>query len=135
MSTYDKYKRNLHDQGIDFFGVKGFRKVKLLVGVILALMIIGTVFTCLPLRVARDVVEKTITAENVVYNYQWYYDQFNSIQAQKANLKAVEKDSQEYRGMLFVLNRNIAEYNSKSSQITRNLWKANDLPYVIKLEE
>lgn len=73
------------------------------------------------------------TQQAVVSNYEWFYDQYNSIQAQTANYRALPENAVERQGMLMVLNNNISEYNSKSKQITRALWKAKDLPYQLEL--
>ena len=135
MPQYDEWKRDAREEMVDVFGARRVRRLKIGVGILLAVIVIGLVFTCFPLNVAKDVGAKVVNADAIVYNYQWFYDQYQAIEAQKANLGIVDADSQEYRGMKMVLNRNIAEYNSRSSQITRNLWKANDLPYTIRLEE
>jgi len=120
---------------VDAIGDKRLRRIKIIIGLVVMVAIISIIFTCFPLKVAKDVVVNTVTAEKIVYNYQWFYDQYQSIQAQKANLHIVPVDSVEYRGMKQVLNRNIAEYNSRASQITRNVWKAGDLPYSLAMEE
>ena len=116
-------------------GVK-WRKVGGVVAILVAIYVItGLIFGMWPFSSAARVVTKVTSAESIIYNYQWYYDQYNVIQAQKANIAAMPKDAMELSGMKMVLNNAIAEYNSKSKQITRNLWKANDLPYQITLGE
>jgi hypothetical protein len=108
-----------------------------IVGVVLLLSAIGFVtgVISLPFRSARGVMEKTLAPDSIIENYQWFYDQYNAIQAQKANLAALDKTSRERAGLLQVLNSMIGEYNSRSKQITRNLWKAVDLPYQLSLED
>lgn len=104
---------------------------KVLVVLLLTILFVS----CYPAKVARDLVVDTVNSDDIIYNYQWFKDQYNSIQAQKMNLTAVEKGSQEYSGMKMILNRNIAEYNSRASQLTRNLWKDGELPRTIRMEE
>jgi len=107
------------------------------VGVMLLLFAIGFAvgIISLPFRSARGVLEKTLAPDAIIGNYQWYYDQYNAIQAQKANFASLSRDAQERPGLLMVLNSMIGEYNSRSKQITRNLWKAADLPYQIQMED
>jgi len=84
-----------------------------------------------PFSSAIGVAKKVTEPERIIQNYEWFYNQYYAIQAQERNLKAVSETSLEYSGMLMVLNNMIGEYNSRSRQITRNLWKADDLPYQI----
>lgn len=135
MARFDEWKADVHDGLVNDFGEKRVKRMKIVVWLLVIALSLGAVFTLFPFRVAKKVVVNTVTAENIVYNYQWFYDQYQSIQAQKANLHVVPVDSVEYRGMKQVLNRNIAEYNSRASQITRNVWKSGDLPYSLTMEE
>lgn len=107
------------------------------VGVVLLLSVIGFVtgIISLPFRSAAGVLERTMAPDAIIGNYQWFYDQYNAIQAQKANLGTLPKDARERPGLLMVLNSMIGEYNSRSNQINRNLWKASDLPYQITMED
>jgi len=93
----------------------------------------GLFFGLWPFSSVAGVVSKVTSAESIIGNYQWFYDQYNAIQAQEANLYSTPTDAPERRGMLMVLNNAKAEYNSRSRQVTRNLWKASDLPYQIEL--
>lgn len=86
-----------------------------------------------PFSVASGLAKKVVNPTSIVYNYEWYYDQYNSILAQEANIEVINPEAPERAGMIMILNRNISEYNSKSRQITRNLWKADDLPQTIQL--
>jgi hypothetical protein len=72
--------------------------------------------------------------DNRLYNYQWFYDQYNACVATANNVKIL--DGEERKGTLMVLNNMISEYNSKSSQtINAALWKAKDLPYQLSLSD
>jgi hypothetical protein len=77
---------------------------------------------------------KVQNVNNRLYNYQWFYDQYQACKATAANAKLLEGDEQ--KGTLMVLNSMIAEYNSKSSQvIDAALFKANDLPYRLDISD
>jgi hypothetical protein len=77
--------------------------------------------------VARKVTEPTA----IIQNYEWFYDQYHAIEAQRRNVAELPEGSADRIGTQMVLNNMIAEYNAKSREITRNLWKADDLPYQI----
>jgi len=98
-----------------------------------------------PLRAANQVVNKVVNADAIVSNYEWFHDQYNAIKATQKKVDiaknaldaakgtdAYQNRSTEYYGVQMVLQGMIGEYNSKSKQITRNLWKAKDLPYQIE---
>ena len=77
---------------------------------------------------------RTQDVDNRLYNYQWFYDQYNACVATANNVKIL--DGEERKGTLMVLNNMISEYNSKSSQsINAALWKAKDLPYQLSLSD
>jgi hypothetical protein len=67
----------------------------------------------------------------IIQNYEWFYDQYHAIEAQRRNVVAMPEGSADRVGTQMVLNNMIAEYNAKSREITRNLWKVDDLPYQI----
>jgi len=113
-----------------------WKKVIILFAVLLTVSIIGGFVSGLwPFSSIGGVVKKVTGPEQIIYNYQWFYDQYNAIKAQKANIKILPEGAQERIGASMVLNNAIGEYNSRSKQITRNLWKADDLPYQISLED
>lgn len=115
---------------------RGWRKFLSLFIILIAIyMLFALVFSFWPLSSIRGVVKKVTSSEAIIQNYEWYYDQYNAIEAQRANIKALPDRTLERAGMVMVLNNAIAEYNSRSKQITRNMWKANDLPYQITMEE
>lgn len=72
-------------------------------------------------------------ARNRILSYDWYYDQYNQIQAQIANIESLPRDNENKLGMIMIVNSMIGEYNSKSRQYNHNMWKANDLPYELQL--
>lgn len=111
-----------------------WRRFGTFVAVVLAVYLVaGLILGLWPFSSAAGVVKKVTSAEAIIQNYEWFYDQYNAIQAQQANIKAMSAGAPELPGMNMVLNNSIAEYNSKSRQITRNMWKAKDLPYQIEI--
>lgn len=115
---------------------KKWRKVIVAIAILIAAYIIAAlVFSFWPFSVIGGITKKVTDPNSIIQNYEWYYDQYNAIQAQKANIAVMSKDAPELAGMMMVLNNAIAEYNSRSRQITRNLWKASDLPYQIEIGE
>ena len=77
---------------------------------------------------------KVQNVNNRLYNYQWFYDQYQACKATAANAKLLEGDEQ--KGTIMVLNSMIAEYNSKSSQVMdAALFKADDLPYRLDISD
>lgn len=120
--------------GIEEMFGKRWARVGGVVAVLVAIYLIaGLIFGMWPFSVARGVANKVVSAESIISNYQWYYDQYNAIQSQQANYDSMPSDAVEKNGLRMVLNNMIGEYNSRSCQITRNLWKAQDLPYSIDL--
>lgn len=72
--------------------------------------------------------------DNRLYNYQWFYDQYNACIATANNVKILEGD--ERKQTLMVLNSMISEYNSKASQtINAALFKDRDLPQRLELSD
>lgn len=115
-------------------GPKWAKRISILTGVIVLWLTVSSIFSIWPFSVAKGLAHKVVNANSIVYNYEWYYDQWNQIQATRANLFLLKEGTPDYTGTVMVLNQMIGEYNSKSSQITRNLWKAKDgVPYSIPL--
>jgi len=74
-------------------------------------------------------------ARNRIANYEWYYDQYHAIQAAAQKVKFAE-GMPEQNGIKMVLAGMVEEYNSRSRMaVTRELWKADDLPYQIEMVE
>lgn len=124
----------IHDELDEAVG-SGWRKtIAIIVGLIAGYIILALIFSFWPFSVASGVAKKVVNPSAIVQNYEWFYDQYNAIKAQEANVAIIPADAVELPGLKMVLNNAIAEYNSRSRQITRNLWKASDLPYQISLE-
>lgn len=69
-----------------------------------------------------------------VSTYEWFYQQYEQIQATKTKAKLAEGQPEEM-GIKMVLADMIAEYNAKASmRETKAQWKPTDLPYYIENE-
>jgi hypothetical protein len=84
-----------------------------------------------PFSSAVGVVKRVTEPAAIIQNYEWFYDQYHAIEAQRRNIAVMPEGSTDRIGTQMVLNNMIAEYNAKSREITRNLWKADDLPYQV----
>ena len=100
---------------------------------------------------AYEVVDKTLTAENAIYNYEWFIDQEASIRACITNEEIAKEEYDLYLEMLpedrttwtreekqeesslrnsyYALqklsNLQMEDYNAKSSMVNRNIFKDN----------
>ena len=94
---------------------KRWTKVIAFFAILIAIYTIGSlIFGLWPFSSIRGVIKKTTDPEQIIYNYQWFYDQYNAIQAQSANIKVLPEGSQERMGARMVLNNAIGEYNSRN---------------------
>jgi hypothetical protein len=113
-------------------GVFGNRWGKIIVGflgVVFIYIAFSAVFHMFPFSLAS----KVVNTNSIIQNYEWYYSQYNTIQAMEANIASLKADASERSGMMMVMNNAIAEYNSRTRMMTRNMWKPQDLPYQIDL--
>ncbi|MDR1901751.1 MAG: hypothetical protein LBQ88_05640 [Treponema sp.] len=102
------------------------------IGTLLAVyFIIAFITSIWPFSSAVGVMKKVTSPTAIIQNYEWFYDQYHAVQAQRRNIEALPEGSADRIGTQMVLNNMIAEYNAKSREITRSLWKADDLPYQI----
>ncbi|MDD5358217.1 MAG: hypothetical protein PHX80_03670 [Candidatus Nanoarchaeia archaeon] len=135
------------DEIKDAFGKKWAKVIITFIVVIAVYIAVALFWSIWPFSSAARVVQKVTSAEAIISNYEYFYDMKNQIDATANKVKIAEKamdsakgtekesDRQtEYYGIQMVLQGMVAEYNSKSKQITRNLWKAKDLPYQISME-
>ena len=96
---------------------------------------------------AVEAVDKLTDADKVIGDYQWYEDTYQEIRAMIQNYKVAKQSLDMYEGeardrrlieingMMAIINTRIGEYNSRSKQITRNLWKSDNLPQQLNWEE
>jgi hypothetical protein len=101
-------------------------------GIVVFVYIVSSFFTGIwPFSSVAGVVKRVTSSTAIIQNYEWFYDQFHAIEAQRRNVAAMPEGSADRVGTQMVLNNMIAEYNAKSQEITRSVWRAGDLPYQI----
>lgn len=98
--------------------------------------ILGPAIAKIDARVKGDIKQEYIIqdARTRVSTYEWFYDQYEQIQA--TELKAeIAEGTEEEPGIRMVLASMIAEYNAMArKEHTRAQWMPEDLPYQIQLE-
>lgn len=126
-----------------------------LVAIFFALSLLGTALGVLssPFTAAGGVIQKTLTPDNVLINYEWFKTQHQDviaigvkIDATTAAQKSFEQsagertswkfdDRQEWSRLNSIIlgltgqrTGMIAEYNAKSEMINRSIFKTGDLP-------
>lgn len=131
------------DELEDEIGPKWVKRLGFVVGVLFVYFCVAFVFSIFPFNVGAKLVNKVVNADAIVANYEWFFDQKNAIDAQITNItnleQQIDKGSESFRerkmielsGLRMVVNNMIGEYNSKSKQTTRKLWKSDTLPYQI----
>jgi hypothetical protein len=110
-----------------------------------------------PLIQGGRIVEKTIDADNVLYNYEWFKQQWRDVQAIEDKIKTQDmalvafredlgprsewgwEDKQEYDRLNSVrigLEQQredvVAKYNARSAMANRNIFKGGDCPETIQ---
>ena len=108
---------------------------------------------------AQDAVDKTINADNAIFNYEQFKDQYNDAKAQIANIEQDKKDMENLKntygepntwtkdirdqqqhfqenldGHNMMYQSIVKEYNSNSSKINRKLFKDKNLPSELPLD-
>ena len=105
---------------------------------------------------AYDANKKIINADNAIYNYEWFKQQYADIEATKRQLKMAQASQLSYReslgdranwtfedkgedarlntvvlGLQTNLESQIGDYNARASMATRNIFEDNVLPTFI----
>jgi hypothetical protein len=138
-----------------------------LMGTMVVLTVLGTAFNLITIpwlkfdskvNLNRDLVTETYKTENALYNYRWFKDQYEAIQAAKKKISIAEQsladfeqsagprdkwtfeDKTEDARLRSIVQGNkshyedlVAEYNSRSKQVDRAIFK-DQLPIFISLE-
>jgi len=112
-------------------GKKWTKRVIIIATVIVIYCVVSFFAGIFPFSSAAGVAKRVADPDRIIQNYEYFYDQYHAIEAQRRNIAVLPEGSVDRVGTQMVLNNMIAEYNAKSREITRNLWKANDLPYQI----
>lgn len=93
------------------------------------------------------VVNKVATPENVIFNYEYFHQQYQDIQATAIKIKTAYDATQmswlaeeqkstymtNYIGTQNFMATLVGDYNAKSKMLTRKLFKDRQLPYQIEV--
>ena len=106
------------------------------------------------------IVGRVMNADNVLYNYEWFFNKYQSIQAAERNVKESIDSYDRWRksvpanpekwsysaheengrlntnisGIQMHWNELVADYNAKSSMVSKNIFKSGKLPARINLQ-
>lgn len=111
-----------------------------------------------PAQQAGEIIEQTLDADNVIYNYEWFQRQYSDIKGMNpkidnaaAALKGFEDsagarsnwrfaEQQEWNRLNMILLglkneriRMITEYNSRAAMVNRNIFMSSELPDHIEI--
>lgn len=126
-----------------------------IIGVVLLFTIVisGIKLILLPMKTAKEVIEKTLDADNVLHNYEFFKQQYSDWKAINSKINVADtavsrfkrdagprsdwgyEDKNEMSRLNSIANglrlqrEDIeSEYNAKSNMLNRELFKTNDLP-------
>lgn len=113
--------------------------------------VIGLVAT--PAQTAKDVIQKTLNADNVIQNYEWFKQQYNDYLAINIKISGADtsvahfvrdagsrkdwtfEDKNEFSrlnsiadGLRYQRADVVGKYNARSKMLNRELFKTSDLP-------
>ncbi len=150
---WDSYEKAAERGPMSLF----FKVLGPLLVVIIVIGVVGFVFN--PFRQAARVIEKTMDADNVLYNYEWFKQRNQDVKALNAKVKSTDamtrqfkeeagprenwhrQDRDEYSRLSAILlglkqqrNDLVAEYNARSEMANRAIFKTGDLPKTISIE-
>lgn len=135
-------------------------KVLLIVGVIVLIpMLIMLWGIGTALNTTQEIVEKTVDVDNVIYNYEWFKETWEDIQAlekkienAEMNLNTFKENAGEPKDWNYSISEEInrlngiclglrnqradviAKYNARSKMANRNIFKGKSLPLSIDIE-
>ena len=134
-----------------FFSVLGIVILIVIVGFILKIVLFPAKVLENTIQTGYDAIDKTINADNAIYNYEWFKQQYEDIQAMKNKYKNSEVAFDSYLGIIDgektfedkteiarlnsvklgiqnQLEQMIADYNARSKMATRNIFINSVLP-------
>jgi hypothetical protein len=68
-----------------------------------------------------------------IADYEWFEGKYRSIESEKANIRILAEEGENFSDQIFIVNRWIGEYNARSSEYTRAMWKSDNLPRQLDL--
>lgn len=90
------------------------------------------------------VADKVTDPEHIISSYEEYENIYNTCKQICTNIQTIQNSKEDNVGgfskeqrivaLQNQLSRWVNEYNSKSKQITRNMWKSSNLPYQLNYE-
>ena len=126
------------------------------------ILLLGAIFWALdivltPAQTAKDVIQKTLDADNVLENYEWYKSQYNDCEAINIKIRQADKSVERFEknagprdnwdymdkdehsrltsiadGLRYQREDLESKYNARSQMLNRNIFKSSDLPYMLK---
>lgn len=103
--------------------------------------------SCGPASAPYEVLDRTFDGDNIIHNYEWFYDANAQISAKARAIKShkalvddavgAEKNrlQMELTGMQNVCRELVQEYNANSKKVNRNIFKGKDIPELISMDE
>lgn len=125
------------------------------IAIVAGLSVVGGLFSVIvaPFRAATGVVNRTLDADNVLSNYEWFKRQVQDVKAMDVRLAASQQslsrfeasagarsgwtfeDKQEHSRLSSIIlglegqrASMVAEYNARTQMANRDLFRTNDLP-------
>ena len=133
------------------------KKGLIITGIIVLVVAFAVVIRII--QTGADIIDKTMNADNVLYNYEWFKQQNQDFTALSIKIENSEKsvvtfkeeagarsdwtyeDKNEYSrlvsisdGLKYQIEDLVAKYNARSEMANRTLFKDNDLPEKLKYQ-
>lgn len=128
-------------------------------GLILKVVLLPSYVANKAVDTGYGIVDKTLNADNALFNYEQFYDLYQGAKQQTINIKNCQtqidnikkiygEDSSKWtkdirnelafqqqtlEGFQMQYQKIVSEYNSNSQKLNRNLFKAKELPYELPL--
>jgi hypothetical protein len=147
-TEWERWRESRWSEVKIFLGVAGAAILAFVIGLLIMVFLV-------PLVSAANIYEKTLDADNVIFNYEWFKLQYNDYLSLKAKIEIAETEAESYKqnaaqwtdnqrkeyerlasiatGLKYQLQDVISEYNAKSSMLNRNLFKDKELPYRLEV--
>lgn len=147
----------MRNKGTGTVKVVGWTALFVALGVILAIILNGLGVFAYTVEQSGEVVKKTVSADNVIYNYEYFKRQHQDIQAQdrkielakqalddflksagpRENWDSRDKEEQQRLQANFIGLNNVkaemkAEYNARSKMVNRSIFMGKDVPAEIE---
>lgn len=152
--TFREYKGTVND-GMKY-GKWTFKR--LLWPILLLIILLGVLgFVLRTCSQPARIIEKTLDADNVIYNYEWFKKQYNAVIAAEQQIVVLEKSIKDFKadagdrsnwqwgdrehynrlstrldGLKTHRETLVADYNAKSAMINRVIFKGRELPETLK---